>query len=247
MAALPLIGQTVTAMSTRKIKKQLLELLAEPDLATVLAGLDRFPVKDAVNACFSGICRSEELVRWHAISGMGMLVARLAEQDMEEARLIMRRLLWSLNDESGGIGWGAPEAMAEIMALHQGLAREYVHMLISYMREDGEEIWQDGNYLEHETLQQGLLWGAGRLAGTRRALVLEKGMGGDIPPYLDSADGNVRGLAARAMGLLGLAQRLDRLRELTTDESPVRLYEDGVLATVTTGRLAQDALQGLAG
>ena len=232
-------------MSTRKIKKQVLDLLAEPDLGTVLTGLDRFPVKDAVNACFSGICRSEELVRWHAISGMGVLVARLAEQDMEEARLIMRRLLWSLNDESGGIGWGAPEAMAEIMSLHQGLAREYVHMLISYMREDGEEIWQDGNFLEHETLQQGLLWGAGRLAQTRKELVLEKGMAGDIPPYLDSVDGSVRGLAARAMGLLGVGERLDRLRELTGDESPVRLYEDGVLSTVTTGSLAEAALREL--
>ncbi len=233
-------------MSTRKIKKQVLDLLAEPDLATVLTGLDRFPVKDAVNACFSGICRSEELVRWHAISGMGVFVARLAEQDMEEARLIMRRLLWSLNDESGGIGWGAPEAMAEIMSHHQGLAREYVHMLISYMREDGEEIWQDGNFLEHETLQQGLLWGAGRLAQTRKELVLEKGMAGDIPPYLDSADGSVRGLAARAMGLLGVGERLDRLRELIGDESPVRLYEDGVLSTVTTGSLAEAALRELA-
>jgi hypothetical protein len=166
---------------------------------------------------------------------------------MEEARLIMRRLLWSLNDESGGIGWGAPEAMAEIMSLHEGLAREYVHMLISYMREDGEEIWQDGNFLEHETLQQGLLWGAGRLAVTRRELVLAKGMDQDLPPYLDSADPAVRALAARAMGLLGVAERLERLRELAADPAPVRLYEDGRLSTHTAGDLVTAALRKLEG
>ncbi len=232
-------------MSTRKIKKQVLALLADPDLDLIQKELVQLPAKDVVNALFSCICRSEELVRWHAISAMGTMVARLADEDMEEGRIIMRRMLWSLNDESGGIGWGAPESMAEIMSLHDGLAREYVHMLISYMREDGEEIWQDGNYLEHETLQQGLMWGAGQLALSRRQLVLEKGMEQDLPLYLDAADGTVRGLAARAMGLLGTAVSLDRLQELRTDDFPVRLYEDGRLSTVTVGELAGQALQRL--
>eukprot|EP00362_Geleiidae_sp_MMETSP1317_P000447 CAMPEP_0201284794 /NCGR_PEP_ID=MMETSP1317-20130820/84991_1 /ASSEMBLY_ACC=CAM_ASM_000770 /TAXON_ID=187299 /ORGANISM="Undescribed Undescribed, Strain Undescribed" /LENGTH=71 /DNA_ID=CAMNT_0047606373 /DNA_START=1077 /DNA_END=1289 /DNA_ORIENTATION=- len=71
---------------------------------------------------------------------------------MEEARIVMRRMLWSMNDESGGIGWGVPEAMAEVMTCNKGLAEEYIHMLISYMREDGEELFQDGNFLEHESL-----------------------------------------------------------------------------------------------
>jgi len=36
--------------------------------------------------------------------------------------------MWSLNDESGGIGWGAPEAMGAIMARHTGLADEYANI-----------------------------------------------------------------------------------------------------------------------
>jgi hypothetical protein len=232
-------------MSTRKIKKQVIALLAETDLDFIQKELGQLPAKAVVNVLFSGICRCEESVHWHAVSAMGTQVARLADEDMEEGRIIMRRMLWILNDESGGIGWGAPESMAEIMSLHDGLAREYVHMLISYMREDGEEIWQDGNYLEHETLQQGLMWGAGRLAITRRQLVLEKGMEQDLPPYLDAADGTVRGFAARAMGLLGTTACLERLQELLTDDFPVRLYEDGRLSTVTVGELAGQALQRL--
>ena len=55
---------------------------------------------------------------------MGAVVAHLAEKDMESARVVMRRLMCSLNDESGGIGWGAPEAMGEIIASHEGLASE---------------------------------------------------------------------------------------------------------------------------
>ena len=73
----------------------------------------------------------------------------------------MRRLMWNLNDESGGIGWRArPEAMGEIVARSERLADEYGHILISYLD-------PDGNYLEHPLLQRGLLWGIGRFAHAR--------------------------------------------------------------------------------
>ncbi len=233
-------------MSTRKIKKQVLGLLEDSSLETTLATLSDLPVKDVINALFSAICRSNEQVRWHAVSCMGYMVPRLAAEDFEEARIIMRRLLWSLNDESGGIGWGAPETMAEIMSNDERLAEEYVHMLLSYMREDGEEPWQDGNYLEHETLQQGLLWGAGRLAQTRKQLVVDKGMARDLPPYLDAADGMVRGLAVRAMGLLGEPSPLDRIRALCDDPEMVRVYDNGKVTSVSVGELASQTLQRLA-
>jgi hypothetical protein len=119
-------------------------------------------------------------------------------------------------------------------------------MLLSYMREDGDEIWQDGNFLEHEILQQGLLWGAGRMALSRRKLMLEKGMDLDLPPYLDSPDATVRGLAARAIGILGVPVRLERIKELCRDNDTMRLYEDGVLRTFSVGQLADQALQRLA-
>ncbi len=231
-------------MSTRKIKKQVLDLLAGPDLETALSSLRKMEPKDVINALFSAIYRPEEPLRWYGITAMGEMVARLADKDMEEARIIMRRFLWSLNDESGGIGWGAPEAMAEVMSRHPGLAREYIHMLISYMREDGEEIAQDGNYLEHETLQRGLLWGIGRLAGTRPDMLLERGADHDLVHYLESPDAAVRGLAARALGLLGRADlATDRLRELARDPEPVRVYEDGRLRETTVAEQARGALE----
>uniref|UniRef100_UPI00405740A4 DVU0298 family protein n=1 Tax=Candidatus Electronema sp. TaxID=2698783 RepID=UPI00405740A4 len=232
-------------MSARKIKQQVLDLLNQEDLAEIERGLTALDAKEAVNALLAAICRSEERLRWHAVTAMGWTVARLADEEMEEARIIMRRLLWSLNEESGGIGWGAPEAMAEIFCRHEGLAEEYVHMLLSYMRPDGDLPHQDGNFLEHETLQRGLLWAAGRLAQCRRELALTKGMADDLPQYLDSPDGAVRGLAARAMGLLGRCHCLERLYELQADSSPLRLYEEGKISTVTVAELAAQAVERL--
>ncbi len=232
-------------MGTRRLKKQVFAVLQQPDLDQVLADLRRLPVKEAVNALFSAICQVDDRLRWHGISGMGVMVARLADEDMEEARIMMRRLLWSLNDESGGIGWGAPESMAEIMHHHAGLAEEYIHMLISYTRPDGPELEQDGNFLEHETLQQGLLWGLDRLCVARKALLMEKGLPTDIPPYLDSADAMVRGLAVRLCGKLAVGSVRERILVLTKDSEPFTLYEEGRFCSLTVGEMAAQALEGL--
>lgn len=232
-------------MSARKIKQQVLDLLVQENLAQIQSGLSAFDAKELVNALLAAICRSEERLRWHSVTAMGWTVARLADKEMEEARIVMRRLLWSLNEESGGIGWGAPEAMAEIFCCHEELAEEYVHMLFSYMRPDGDLPHQDGNFLEHETLQRGLLWAAGRLAQHRRELALAKGMADDLPQYLDSPDAAVRGLAARAMGLLGCCPCPERLHELTADSAVLRLYEDGQISSVTVSALAAQALERL--
>ncbi|WP_339132770.1 MAG: DVU0298 family protein [Candidatus Electrothrix sp. GW3-4] len=231
-------------MGTRAIKQHVLELLKQDDLASIETELTLLQEKELVNALFFGICHPDERIRWHAVSAMGGAVARLAEQDMEEARVILRRMLWSLNDESGGIGWGAPESMAEIMCCHAGLADEYIHMLISYMRPDGEEEWQDGNFLEHEMLQQGLIWAVGRLAQCHKGRLLARGVEHDLPPYLASPDATVCGLAARAIGLLGRPEAMERLQELATnDQRRLRLYNHGVFTTVSVADLATQALK----
>ncbi|MHB8810333.1 MAG: DVU0298 family protein [Desulfobulbaceae bacterium] len=230
-------------MSSRRLKNRVTELLAGSDLEQILTELRALPGKDVIHALFSAICRPEEPLRWHAVQAMGMCVALLAETDREAARIVVRRLLWSLNEESGGIGWGAPEALAEIMGRHQGLAGEYVHMLISYMRDDGLELCQEGNFLEHAVLQRGLLWGIGRLAGVRPEILREHGVAADLLPYLDSDDHVVRGLAARVLGLLPAPQAAAAIAKLAGDATPVSLYEEGALRTVTVEELGREALQ----
>ncbi len=232
-------------MSSRASKQQVLELCREHDLTPALRVLAAMPAKGVVNALFSLICREDPLLRWRAVTCMGITVARLAEQDLEAARVVMRRFLWSLNDESGGIGWGAPEAMAECMCRDRRLAEEYVHMLISYMREDGEEICQDGNYIEHPMLQRGLLWGVARLSACCPDLLQSKEAEADILPYLHAEDGETRGLAVLASGRLGIDTAQQELVRLTEDPFNFSLYEDGRLTQVTVGQLAQQALEAL--
>lgn len=229
----------------RKIKKQVLDLLAANDLDTARCELAQYDEHGLVNPLFSALYRPEEMLRWHTVTLFGEVLNRLALKDMEAARIVMRRYLWSLNDESGGIGWGAPEAMAEAMVYHQGLCDEYLHMLLSYMRPDGPLEHQDGNYLELPELQRGLLWGIARLAESRPQLMQQKGVAADLPGYLDSQDPTVRGLAALALGWIGTDGDVEMLENMRDDLRAVRLYHEGVVSVVMVADLAGDALERL--
>jgi hypothetical protein len=120
------------------------------------------PGRQVINPLFACFCHRDLLLRWRAVTAMGLVVSRLADQNMESARVVLRRFMWNLNEESGGIGWGCPEAMGECMARSERLADEYGCILLSYLH-------PGRNFIEHPALQQGVLWGIGRLAHARPA------------------------------------------------------------------------------
>jgi hypothetical protein len=166
---------------------------------------------------------------------MGLLTAELAERNLESARVVMRTLAWNLTEECGGIAWGTPESMAEIMACHETLADEYAAILVSYLREDG-------NFLEHEPLQRGVVWGIGRVAQVRPELLRAQDAGRYLLPYLESEDATVRGRAAWALGVLGTSEAGTKLETLLDDPEEVRLYLDRELVRSSVGDLASQAL-----
>ena len=216
-------------MAGRQLKKETLEFLSHKDFENGLEKIIQLPARQVVNPLFSFFYNSNELVRWRAVTAMGVVVSNLADHDMESARVIMRRLIWNLNDESGGIGWGSPEAMGEIMAGHDRLAEEYHNILISY-------IMPDGNYIEHETLQRGVLWGIGRLAHARPQLVEDSVL--FLLPYMESEDANLRGLAAWTAGLFDCKTTRMLLKRLENDQATLTIYLNGKLEKFTVAQLA---------
>lgn len=194
-----------------------------------------------LNPLFIGLCSTDEKVRWHSVESFGWLVPRIAENDLESARIVMRRFLWSLNDESGGIGWGVPEAMAEVMCYSMQLRKEYLHMLISYMREDGDQLFEDGNYLELPLLQRGLLWGIGRLCQAHQQEMEERGIIENLRAYLRATDLYVVGLALWCLGLLGDRQGLEKAHLLSSCHDRLRLYMDGRFRNISVAELYQEA------
>jgi len=216
-------------------KRHITKLLGSSDIEVVIKELLQLPAARVINPLIGALCSTDETVRWHAVTALGPIVSDLADQDMEAARVVMRRFMWSLNDESGGIGWGSPEAMGEIMACHERLADEYAHILVAFMKEEGF-------FLELEMLQRGLMWGLGRLAQTRPALLKAENAVPCLLPYLDSPDAEVRALAAWTLGLLQAEGAAPGLKKLLSDPNPIIYYFNRSFVKETVGQLAHKAL-----
>lgn len=224
--------------SRRDLKNEVVEFL-KGDISGGFGPLLTRPARFLVNPLFSAICYPLEIVRWHAVSAFGAVVSKLADENIEEARVVMRRLLWSLNDESGGIGWGAPEVMGEILAQSEVLRREYLHMLVSYMQEDGEELFQDGNHLELPMLQRALLWGLGRVAECFPGLMRQQIHQPDLFLYLDSPDRQVAALALHLYKLIGVNPGAKMLALFARDET-LDIYNAGVIESVKIATLVAE-------
>jgi hypothetical protein len=220
-------------MNRRQLKKRVLDLLQVENFSEGLQKIRQLPPRRSVNPLMACLCSLDERIKWRAVEALGEVVADLAAVDLESARIVMRRFIWNLNDESGGIGWGCPEAMAAAMAQNDRLAHEYGCILVSY-------IQPEGNYLEHAALQRGVLWGVGRLAYARPDLMR------DAAPFLlvnlQSDDPNLRGLAVWAMGPVANDETFPHIQRLTHDPAGLTLYRNGRVAQTSVGQLARETL-----
>ncbi len=218
------------ASFSKQVKSEIYSKLEGSDFEAGQRAVLQYPARRVINTLISFYCHREAIIRWRAIEATGHVVAGHAMEDMESARVIMRRLTWMLNDESGGIGWGVPEAMGEILALSDRLADEYHRIYLSY-------IQPACNFLEHPVLQRGLLWGLGRLAHTRSAIV--RPFLPDITPFLDSEDPYHRAFAARVIALAGGPSSSALIEKLHGDPAEIEIYEESMLKTKTVAEVSR--------
>lgn len=177
----------------RKLKAELRERLAGNDWRECLEGLrSAVSPQEYVGPLMALLPQAGLLSRRGAL-GMGIVVPALAERSMEEARVVMRRLMWHMNEESGNLGWGITESMAEIMSHSAALAREFGRVLFSYVLDSGRE----DNYIDYTPLLRSCFWSAGRLAQARPDMGIAAF--GSFVGGLEHEDGLVRAQAALAL------------------------------------------------
>lgn len=222
--------------SGRELKQVIIGHLRSAELASALKHILQIPARRAVNPLFTLFCDRDPLLRWRAVTAMGAVVASLAEKEPESARVVMRRFMWNLNEESGGVGWGCPEAMGESTARSALLADEFGCILTSY-------LWRRGNFLEFSAIQPGVLWGMGRLGYARPNVIGD--CAARVNPFLTAEDAVRRGLAAWAAGAIGNAESIPHLTRLRADVECLDFYDAGQLTRVTVSELAGAALERL--
>lgn len=141
----------------RKLKEEVYNLLSSGGFEDRLSELSTYSDIRILNVLLKFLYSTEYQIKDNAIKVIGIVAKRLADKDPEIVRRIIRRLMLNVTEESGGIGWGSPSAMGEIMAMNKQMAEEFHHILVSYSLEGDE------NYLDAPELQKDVISGLKRL------------------------------------------------------------------------------------
>ncbi len=131
----------------RKIKSELRNYLNKQDFSnnTLPNSIQQLPLEQWISPLFACLPEQEPLTS-RAAKMLGYAVAKIYQnkETTEQARVIIRRLIWQMNEESGNIGWGLPMAFAYCLIEDENLAKEYHKILISYIRDrDGDSNFCD--------------------------------------------------------------------------------------------------------
>ncbi len=218
------------------LRRQVAKLLADGQLDEIAALSETSP--NVVSAVVSRLYEADTLARFRAADALGRVASRVVIKDRTGVEQLLRKLAWSLNEESGATAWGAPHAIGEVARVDAGWASQYHPLLLSYL--DDPEV-----YLGTDVLVHGVVWALGRL-GERYP---ELGMTsvGALVRRLEDADERTRGLAAEALGRVGDAGAKDSLLRLVEDGTEVERYVDGQMVRATVGVIARAALERLRG
>jgi hypothetical protein len=104
-----------------------------------------------------------------AAFALGGVMAKLYGESHEEAKNIVRRFMWHMNEESGNIGWGIPEAFGETLAQCPPLADTFKGVLLHYVYDAPEG--RSTSFCDHAPLRLSCYKAIGRLLAARPDLV----------------------------------------------------------------------------
>jgi hypothetical protein len=137
---------------SHSLKRTILSALESNDLDAVvaLAARDRKVLSRLVRFAYD----KETLVGWRAIKTVGLVARKLVRSDYDFLRETCRKMLWSLTDESGGIGWSAPEMLGEIVSADPARFQDIIPLIASAYE------------VEEDVFRAGVLYALARIAET---------------------------------------------------------------------------------
>jgi hypothetical protein len=222
-------GRLPSDVNTDSIEKQVSLALLKRDYHK----LDRLSLQDkrVWRVLQFNLYQTDEALRWHSIEAVAVLLR--TQWDLgrrEKVRDYLRRLVWSISDESGGIGWSAPQTIAETVVAIPQLGEPFVNIMI------------DRAFREPALLKSGL-WAIGRLG--RRA-GRSVGLFQDIVLASFAVDEPATlGLAAWALGEIKYRPALPYLQPLRRRHEPVRIYVPPRFLEKPLERWASGAIAGI--
>jgi len=101
------------------------------------------------------LCSDDDETKWKAVRSLGVVVSERDAVSTDRAREVLRRFFWSLNDESGAVPFGVPEAIGEVLATRTELQPEFLSILCS--------LAYHSEFVQSGRIERGIFWALGRL------------------------------------------------------------------------------------
>ncbi len=175
----------------------------------------------------------ETLVAWRAIKAVGLIAREFVKADYEFLRETVRKLLWSVSDESGGIGWAAPELLGELVSADPRRFSDVIPIIASLYE------------LEEDAFRPGVVYALMRIADEAPELALP--YRDIIMKALSDPDPLARVYALQAVeGLKNHWSRDNRknlksiIEGMLSDRAEAWIYEGGGFTGVEVGEKARE-------
>ena len=135
-------------------RSDLADLLAAEDYPAVVA-VARRSVARVLRYLNGRLYTTDADEKRRVVSALGQIVSDEKIVSPVRARDLLRRFFWSMNDESGTVPYGVPEAIGEILVVRPEFRDEFLPVLCSMLTH--EELLQTG------PIEQGVIWALGRV------------------------------------------------------------------------------------
>lgn len=196
-----------------KMRSEIIKLLERNDLEGLV---DLSKKQNIIRRLIAMTYDMEDQLSWRAMEAVGKIAASLSP---EEAREVVRRILWMMREESGSNAWSGPDLLGEILLANPDPIKDIVPILVSFH--------------EEEFFRAGVLRAMARIAEGRPALI--EPYSEVAHDYLGSSDPAVRGYAA--LVLISLGKSFPR-EVLIGDETEILRYDNGILTKIALSELA---------
>lgn len=169
---------------------------------------------------------NDPLICMRAVEALGK-VAMFYADNPEILRSMIRRFFWMMNDESGNVGWYAPEAIGETLRNVPQLIAEYAHMLPPFLIE--------------EPFEKGTRIAIARIAEIDRS-PFDPSTSRKLIQTLADPDPTIRGSSIIALKALKAEEAEKHLFKLENDSATLELYNfnNGMIEKTTVGNLVAD-------
>jgi hypothetical protein len=134
--------------------KEVAALFAREDFRGLL-DLARAKTSRVVRYLTGRLYSSDDDEKWRAVRALGAMAADQGIFSGPKMGDLLRRFFWSLNDESGAVPFGIPEAIGEILAVRSEFQADFLPVLCSMLIH--EDMIQTG------PIERGVIWALGRV------------------------------------------------------------------------------------